>query len=87
MIPDDGDGLMTMGNWDQSFALSSFAIELEQGISERPALMLEAGLEISLNGVHLWSRLVLTDPGRCPGLSNDAPSGLPSKSHLESELV
>jgi len=37
----------------QSFALNGFAKELEQGISEGHALVLAAGLEISLNGVHL----------------------------------
>ena len=37
----------------QSFSLNSFSKELEQGISEGHALVLAAGLEISLNGVHL----------------------------------
>ena len=32
------------------------------------------------------SLFVLTDPGRCPGLSNCAPSGLRMESHLECEL-
>jgi len=37
----------------RSFSLNSFVKELEQGLSEGHALVLAAGLEIVLNGVHL----------------------------------
>ena len=42
-----------LGEPSLSFSQNSFAKELEQGVSEGHALVLAAGLEISLNGVHL----------------------------------